>query len=330
MQSRKKIALWLIAMTSNSAVTIFFFFPSNSACPGTQIKHVVIVSSFDDFPDEKNTTTFLAQALQEYWWYRNQGLGDDNITMMAVVNNYKYVDYDYNGMNDLDKCKLDYIDGNVTKVQFVKTLNCLAKSVTKESEIVISLIGQGESGATSGHDFSDGILTPAMLESALNEISCKKMTILIDCCFSGIFIEPLKASNRIIITSTNTKSQAWYYWNWGEYLTTSDLDTFGNSGSVFFHPFWSEIAKNFSIVELTSALSWISQDGLPLTPIVMNSLQQWHRKFGLALTLSIALVFSINRTMSILRKDNFNDACECWSSKSLVSSHDAHCYFQDN
>ncbi len=83
----------------------------------------------------------------------------------------------------------------------------------------------------------------------LNEIQCKKIVVLLDFCNSGNFASSLIGPGRIIVASAADNNDAWYYWESGTILKETSKEIFGNSGSIFFHPFWKKIGEGGTIEE---------------------------------------------------------------------------------
>ena len=83
-------------------------------------------------------------------------------------------------------------------------INQIAWLSDADDKVLIWWTGHGTnaSGGLFDTGSSDAYITPTQLDTALDMIRCTQMLIFLGPCFSGIFIDELKESNRIIYTSS--------------------------------------------------------------------------------------------------------------------------------
>ncbi|MCD6170985.1 MAG: hypothetical protein J7J36_00990, partial [Thermoplasmata archaeon] len=228
----------------------------------------VSTNNLSSYPD---SDAFPAQGLQAYYILKKHGYMDDNIIFMLWNDNNTNVSI-YGNHNDLlgpppqiggidEPPEIDY-DQNTPLPAGVNNwyellqynINWLASHVGPNDDVVIYLVNHGNYNTSTGKGeffFEDnsGPLSESTFDSWVDNISCEKMTILIDACYSGDFIDaPVDPgfdsgiddeNNRILISSTGNCS-GWFY------ITA----TGGNwAGSIFFHPFFKAINEGKSVKE---------------------------------------------------------------------------------
>lgn len=215
-------------------------------------RFALIVSTSNDFPNANppayNVDGFPAQALQAYYALKRIGYDDEHIVLMVYHEGDDFVDYNRDGKNDLTDAIIDLENGNVTKDNVKKELQKIKYQLGYNDELLIYLInhGGGRSEDTAYLCFECGdILYEEELGSWLNEIFCERVIVLADFCSSGNFISSLTAPGRICISSCEGNKVSWYYWDFGKNLSEDDKDIFGDSGSVFFHPFWVKVEQGY-------------------------------------------------------------------------------------
>lgn len=197
---------------------------------------------------------FPAQALQAYNACKSHGFDDNHIMMMidsgdqkvdinlfdSIANDYTYYKNLYNGC-------YDYEGTNVTKANFVKEMNVSVSSswaskIGKKDNVLIYMIDHGTKisvDAVFCFPRSSDNLTKVEMKNLLDKINCSKLALLVDCCFSNLFIDNLDASNRIqIAAATNVPS---WYWK----MATPNHW----AGSWYFHPFWEALNSSNTIAQ---------------------------------------------------------------------------------
>ncbi|HEC76586.1 MAG TPA: PKD domain-containing protein, partial [Thermoplasmatales archaeon] len=237
-------------------------------------KWALICVSANDFYEEPyyifpDMDGFPAQGLQAYYTLKANGYPDDHIIFMLWHDNDNYVSI-YGGHNDLlgpppkiggpnEPPEIDY-DHNTPLPSGVNNwyellqynVNWLASNVGPDDEVLIYLINHGNYNNTTKKGvfcFEDGspVLPEDVFDDWIDNISCKRMTILIDTCFSGDFIDaPIDPgfdsgiddeTNRILVSAAGDCA-GWYY------LLSSEDNW---AGSFFFHPFFEKINRGESI-----------------------------------------------------------------------------------
>jgi hypothetical protein len=215
-------------------------------------RHDVICNTGNDFPDYslENVDSFPARSLQAYFALKKLGYQDSEITLMLYHTGDDFVDAYGNNSNDLSKAVIDYENDAVTKDNLRKELMKLASNAGRDSEVVIYIIGHG--GYTEGipvFAFEEGThVSYDELIGWLEGLKSNRVILLLDFCYSGSFLGGRYPFTGTYITSTSDGNIALFYWNWYN-LTNTDTAIFGASGSVFFHPFWNEVAEGKSLRE---------------------------------------------------------------------------------
>ena len=218
-------------------------------------RYAVILNLTNDFPQTKDAPAFPAEAIQAYWAIKTFNVPDENIYLFLNLDTLQYIDYDYNGTNDLSNVSIDYLDDQISWGAVYDLFNTLAKKLTNEDELVIYATTHGyilnsTFAAMRGNDF---LIFENEFKDMIDKITVRKMVLILDFCYAGNFASNLLASNRIIISSVTNNEEMWCYWNWGNYLAYNNmnnmLEMFGDSGTVFSHPFWNAIIKNNTLID---------------------------------------------------------------------------------
>ncbi|RLF39919.1 MAG: hypothetical protein DRN12_06310, partial [Thermoplasmata archaeon] len=232
---------------------------------------------------------FPAQGLQAYYTLKTHGYRDDHIIFMLWHNDEcdfsncepnedndgtdEYITI-YGGHNDLlgpppqiggpnQAPQIDY-DHNTLLPAGVNNwyellqynINWLANHVGPNDDVVIYLVNHGGYNYYNNNEgdyfFEDGSgpVDESTFDSWVDNINCKRLTILIDSCYSGDFIDAptdpgldsgIDSENNRILVSASDHCTA-IYW--------VDKRIWPNSpyaGSFFFHHFWNRINGGWSI-----------------------------------------------------------------------------------
>jgi len=97
-------------------------------------------------------------------------------------------------------------DGNTKSTIREAIVGWLAQHATKNSDCFVYMADHGSDGGKFyiGGDYDNPrYITPEDLDSWLDSVKCRYMTVMIEACYSGDFIGKLRQKNRIIITSTD-------------------------------------------------------------------------------------------------------------------------------
>ncbi|MEA2054570.1 MAG: PKD domain-containing protein [Candidatus Thermoplasmatota archaeon] len=218
-----------------------------------------------------NSDGFPAQGLQAYYTLKAHGYRDDHIIFMLWHDNDNNISI-YGGHNDLlgpppqiggpnIPPQIDYSHAsslpegvnNWYELLHYK-INVLASSVGPNDDILIYLVNHGNYSDETNKAvfcFEDGSsdLPEDIFDSWVDTINCKRLTILVDTCYSGDFIDASSdpgfdsgidnETNRILISESG-HCAGWSY-------TSSTEDNW--AGSFFFHPFFEKIDEGKSIRE---------------------------------------------------------------------------------
>ena len=214
--------------------------------------HALVLNTWNDFPLENKTdvSAMPAQALQAYWTLRDLGYRDENIVLMLYHSGEDFIDYDGDGLNDLTNATIDVENANINKTRVRHELEQIVREVNGTDDIlVLYLIGHGilTYSGQSMLTFENGdSLSADDLNTWTKDIICKKIIYFLDFCYSGKFATSVRA-NGVFVSSADSEHEGWFYWDWANTLSETDKRIFGNSGSVFFHPFWKEVGKGNSL-----------------------------------------------------------------------------------
>ena len=212
-------------------------------------------------PGGINSDGFPAQVLQVYWILKNHGYSDDDIFLMlywkndvdGIVNIYRNDGI----LDDTVGAIIDVLDDDVNASRFKYELNpsihgSFANSIKPNDYVIIYMVDHGSNkmfanGSATFHFESDNsFITEFEFYNLVKEITCARMMINVDCCFSGNFLNSgpnvgnswYDIPNCIMITASSN-IPSWYWIN--------NANGNGWAGSWFFHVFWEALDKNMTI-----------------------------------------------------------------------------------
>jgi len=170
---------------------------------------------------------FERSATRAYDTFKKLGYKDENIFYLSKDTNDRGVD--------------DYLDRESIKYVF-KTL--LMDQSNKNSKCFIYMV---DHGSDSGAFFIDkGTWINAFeIGDWLKNLKYKSLTVLIECCFSGLFIDHLSGDNRIVITSTDRDSVSYSHQYIGECLFSKEFFEALEDGKSYGEA-WEEADKYIS------------------------------------------------------------------------------------
>ncbi|MCD6572898.1 MAG: right-handed parallel beta-helix repeat-containing protein, partial [Thermoplasmata archaeon] len=229
-------------------------------------KWALIFVSTNDISNQSQDA-FPAQGLQAYYILKKHGYLDDNIVFALWHNNDDYISI-YGNHNDLlgpppqiggpdESPEIDF-DENSPLPAGVSDWNDLlhycidwiASHAGTNDDVVIYIVNHGEYDNVTGKalfGFEDGSSLPEdVFDSWIDNIHCRRMTVLVDACYSGDFIDaPVDVgfdsgidseTNRILVSSA------------GNCIAFSYAEANGSwAGSLFFHPFFEALDGGISI-----------------------------------------------------------------------------------
>ena len=143
----------------------------------------------------KNATQYLANRM--YQVFKTRGFEDGDI---YYINPQPVQDLDGNGQND------GIVDSSTTTVTELQYAIDWAASQPNDGPLYIYLMDHG--GDQTFKIGPSAILTATLLDSYLDEFESetfRKSIVMIEACHSGTFVEPLTDSDRLIITSADSK-----------------------------------------------------------------------------------------------------------------------------
>jgi hypothetical protein len=156
-----------------------------------------------------------------------------------------FISIDDNSVNALTGVAVDVEDDDVTKGRLENEIRDLAALVGANDEVLIYLVDHGSHDNVNAYfHFETGDnLSGYELDNWLDQITCDRMTVLVDSCYSGDFIDPLSESGRILVSASGPPGE-----NLAKYWTGVDpSENISYAGSWFFHPFWERIDAGYSI-----------------------------------------------------------------------------------
>jgi hypothetical protein len=210
-------------------------------------------------PSNIDSDGFPAQALQVYWILKNHGYTDDNIFLMLYHTNDDIIDVNaYDGIsNDLTGAIIDVENNDVNSSRFKQELNVsisgsFASNIRPKDQLIIYMVDHGsnkilgDGNATFHFEADNDYITEFEFINLAKHISCRRILINIDICFSGNFLNQNSSiglswydiPNSILITST-TDIFSWYW--------RDNANADGFAGSWFFHQFWNQLNQGQSI-----------------------------------------------------------------------------------
>ncbi|UCD01432.1 MAG: hypothetical protein JSV23_11240 [Promethearchaeota archaeon] len=240
----------------------------------------------DPPPTGKDSDGFPAQALQAYWILRNHGYSDEDILFMLYYKNDAdgIIDIDaFDAVpNDLVGAVIDVENDDVNASRFKQELNVsipgsFASEIIPEDQLIIYMVDHGsnavlpDKNATFHFEADNSWIDEFEFYDLVKEIDCERMLILVDCCFSGNFLNENKNIGQswynltnCIFISASSNVLAWYW------IGNQNPDGF--AGSWFFHPFWQQLDQNNSIgAAYNFALGFIPSTNQPRPVFVIQN-----------------------------------------------------------
>lgn len=154
---------------------------------------------------------------------------------------------------------IDVDNKAVTKTAFQQQITNLANQVTRDDEVLLYVVNHGriygtpqrcqiyfedDTGGTAGH-----YLDAATLDLWLDQIECKRMTVLIDMCRTENFVESApgltEEPNRLLIGAAGDINNIAHAWYQARYQHPTDGSHF--AGSWFFNLFWERITNSDTV-----------------------------------------------------------------------------------
>jgi hypothetical protein len=221
---------------------------------GTTAQHrqALIINTWNDFPDHalEDVDTFPSQAIQAYRALKNVGYADDEITLMIYHTGDEFVDGDGDGVNDLDGVTIDYENSEVNLRNLEAELTRIAFFSDESTEVVIYIVAHGAySGYENAFSFEDGSkMSSSEFFSLLAPIESENVFLFLDFCYSGGFVGGQHPFKGAYLWAASDNNLDLFYWNYKN-IPEAEKAVFGESGSVFFHPFWKIIAEGGGLMD---------------------------------------------------------------------------------
>lgn len=247
----------------------------------------------DPPPPGKDSDGFPAQALQAYWVLRNHGYSDDDIFLMLYHTNDLWIDIDFfdGPNNDLSGAVIDVENDDVNASRFKQELNIsisgsFASGINPKDQLIIYMVDHGsnavlpDKNATFHFEADNSWIDEFEFYDLVKEVNCERMLILVDCCFSGNFLNENKNIGQswynlpnCIFISAASNLLAWYW--------IGNVNPDGFAGSWFFHPFWQELDNNKPVgVAYNIALGFMPSTNQPRpVQVIQNPLM--HDNLGI-------------------------------------------------
>lgn len=215
-------------------------------------RHALIINTWNDFPDHalENVDTFPCQALQAYRALKNVGYTDDEITLMIYHTGDGFIDGDGDGVNDLEGVTIDYENAEVNRRNLEAELTRIAFFSDESAEVVIYIVAHGSySGYENAFSFEDGSkMSSGDFFSLLAPIRSENVFLFLDFCYSGSFVGGQHPFKGVYLWAASGNNLDLFYWNYKN-IPEAEKVIFGESGSVFFHPFWKVIAEGGGVMD---------------------------------------------------------------------------------
>ena len=212
----------------------------------------LIINTWNDFQDHSlmDVDSFPCQAIQAYNALMAVGYTDDEITLMVYHTGDEFIDGDGNGVNDLDGVTIDYEDGEVTLENLERELTRMAFFSDESTEVVIYVVAHGGySGYENAFSFEDGSkMSSYEFFDFLAPIRSENVFLFLDFCYSGSFVGEHCPFQGVYLWAASGNNLDLYYWNY-KYMPEGLKAVFGESGSVFFHPFWKAIQEGRGVMD---------------------------------------------------------------------------------
>ena len=161
------------------------------------------------------------------------GGGDDNFedacekTSGQAYNAFKSLGYDNDRIIYLSSDLNDNgVDDLSTKSNLEKYIEDLTLKTTRKSKIFLFLCGHGNQ-AGRYVKITNSIIYDYELADLIGTLNYKTITVLIDSCYAGNFIDDLSGENRIIVSSTNKEKKAYGHTEYGLFFSTPFFTALG-------------------------------------------------------------------------------------------------------
>jgi hypothetical protein len=215
-------------------------------------RQALIINTWNDFPDHtlEDVDSFPCQALQAYRALKNVGYADDEITLMVYHSGDEFIDGDGDGVNDLDGAIIDYENGEVNRKNLEAELTRIAFLSDASTEVVIYIVAHGAySGYENAFSFEDGSkMSSNEFFDLLAPIRSENVFLFLDFCYSGGFLGGEHPFKGVYLWAASDNNLDLFYWNYKN-IPEAEKAIFGESGSVFFHPFWKIIADGGGLMD---------------------------------------------------------------------------------
>lgn len=177
------------------------------------------------------------------------GYGDDlqncfERTSDLAYDTFKSLGYDDDHIYYLSRDTDNYrVDERVSRKSIKNTLtNWLGERLNEESKCFIYFCDHGD---IWGNFIVNNLwVSDSEIADWIRDLKYKTLTIVMECCFSGQFIDDLSGSNRIIITSTNKQLSA--YGNVHGYALFSESFFYALQKGVSYGEAWEEADKRIA------------------------------------------------------------------------------------
>jgi hypothetical protein len=212
----------------------------------------LIINTWNDFQDHSlfDVDSFPGQALQAYRALKAVGYTDEEITLMVYHTNDDFIDCEGDGVNDLDGVVVDHENDEVTKENLVKELVRMAFFSDESTEVVIYVVAHGaHSGYESAFSFEDGSkVSSNEFFDLLGPIRSENVFLLLDFCYSGSFVGSHYPFKGVYVWAASDNNLDLFYWNFKN-MPEGAKAVYGESGSVFFHPFWDAVKEGMGVID---------------------------------------------------------------------------------
>ncbi|NHJ20461.1 MAG: hypothetical protein EAX91_05945 [Candidatus Lokiarchaeota archaeon] len=248
-------------------------------------------------PNRIDSDGFPAQALHVYWILRSHGYTDDNIFFMLYHTNDPVIDIKAGDgiLNDLIGAVIDVENNDVNASRFKKELNVtvsgsFASGINSKDQLIIFMTDHGsnkvlgDGNATFHFEADNSFITEFEFYDLVNDITCERMMINMDSCFSGNFLNQNKNIGsswynlpNTLFVSSSSNVFSWYWIN--------NLNGDGFAGSWFFHQFWEQLDQNKSVaIAFNNASNFIPWR--QFAPLIATQSPLMHDNLGISATWS--------------------------------------------
>jgi hypothetical protein len=212
----------------------------------------LIINTWNDFEDHSliDVDSFPSQSIQAYKALMAAGYTNDEITLMIYHTGDDFVDGDGDGVNDLDGVTIDYENSEVTRENLERELTRMAFLSDESTEVMIYVVAHGGfSGYENAFSFEDGSkVSSNEFFDLLAPIKSENVFLFLDFCYSGSFVGEHRPFQGVYLWAASGNNLDLFYWNY-KYMPEGLRAVFGESGSVFFHPFWKAIQEGGGVMD---------------------------------------------------------------------------------